>query len=471
MYPEQSNADVFYTTRILWALLPFIATILCVLVWLLVSKLKKVDNLIQKIKATIVILLNVLWPGLCSATFAIFSCQNVCGASRLQFDLSEPCEGERNRSYVLFLGIPMFLVFVVGLPLLAMIMVVRVHWRSKEQKRKLYKMKGHYVFGLFYAAYHPDVWWWESTVALRKIMISLIGVFGGSMGTMQVHLTAFMMVIIMLLTAIVRPFGNHFLLQLLDLATLAAVWLTLWAGTVFNDGCKDCYFLSVFVCVVLVGCFVMVVVVTVHYKRKPPMLEADRRRWSTARFGEEENGEEENGEEEKAEEEGQEQEQETSNDTSTATEEQLGIETSDQETVKISQEDASTNVTPKKQRRLSSREFMREQSTHPVKDVEMIQLPIREDGGAEDGGGEDGGGEDGGGETKVTGGETKITMHENPHWSKLKKSVKATNVFKAGGKKRAKRLSRVMKARHNSATSDKNESSNIAIEVNENSGN
>ena len=44
----------------------------------------------------------------------------------------------------------------------------------------------------------------------------------------------------------------------------------------------------------------------------------------------------------------------------------------------------------------------------------------------------------------------------NPHWSKLKKlkkSVHATNVFKAGGKKRAKRLSQVVKARRNSATS------------------
>jgi hypothetical protein len=172
----------------------------------------------------------------------------------------------------------MTLIYVIGLPLLALILVIRVQRRSKEQGRALHKMKGHYVFGLFYSAYHPDVWWWESTVALRKIVISFIGVFGGSMGQMQVHLTACLMVVIMLLTAIVRPFGDHLLLHCLDLFALAAVWLTLWAGSVFNDHprCEDgeggtlvwCDVLSVVVSVLLVSCLVLVVAVIVYYKKK-----------------------------------------------------------------------------------------------------------------------------------------------------------------------------------------------------------
>jgi hypothetical protein len=47
-------------------------------------------------------------------------------------------------------------------------------------------------------------------------------------------------------------------------------------------------------------------------------------------------------------------------------------------------------------------------------------------------------------------------MHRNPHWNKLKKSVKAANAFKASSghknKRRTKRLSTVMKSRRNSAT-------------------
>ena len=48
---------------------------------------------------------------------------------------------------------------------------------------------------------------------------------------------------------------------------------------------------------------------------------------------------------------------------------------------------------------------------------------------------------------------THIEMQENPKWSRPPKSVQASSVFNAGGKKRAKRLSQVVKARRNSATS------------------
>ena len=49
--------------------------------------------------------------------------------------------------------------------------------------------------------------------------------------------------------------------------------------------------------------------------------------------------------------------------------------------------------------------------------------------------------------------EVPTRMHSNPHWSRLKKSVKATNAFKASSaqKKRTKRLSTAMKSRRNSA--------------------
>ena len=428
MYQDQSDADVFYATRIVWALLPLLATLLCVLVWLLVSKLKTVNNLVEKMKASIVILLYLLWPGLSSETFALFACQEVCGENRLRVDVNELCfvNGGRHSSFAFGLGIPMLLFYVVGLPLLALVMVVRVQRRSKEQNKELHTMKGHYTFGLFYSAYHPDVWWWESTVALRKILISLIGVFGGSMGQMQVHLTAYMMVIIMLLTAMVRPFGDHFLLQCLDLATLAAVWMTLWAGTVFNDHprCEDgaggtlawCDLLSVVVGVVVVLCLVFVVAVIVYYKKK-------------ARAASQ-----------------------------------------------------SVEKTSKKKRRVSSRELMIEMSTQPLQTNTQAaeegegEVKCRE---TEDEG-------EGGGEVIVTLGvnpmhgksgeaapgktasgeaapispispattTSTVTPTATPNaagarWNTLKHATRASRTFRKGGKQRIKRLSKVMKARHN----------------------
>ena len=61
------------------------------------------------------------------------------------------------------------------------------------------------------------------------------------MGEMQVHGTAWLIVIVMLLTAIVQPFGKQKVLQFLELGTLCATWMTLWAGSIFNSypKCED----------------------------------------------------------------------------------------------------------------------------------------------------------------------------------------------------------------------------------------
>ena len=101
------------------------------------------------------------------------------------------------------------------------------------------------------------------------------------MGQMQVLVTLVLVVMILLITAIVRPFSNiaqqEHLLQSLELISLMAIFLTLWAASVFSTypKCEDpneagktivwCDFLSVVVGLVdfiilisLISCFVAV---------------------------------------------------------------------------------------------------------------------------------------------------------------------------------------------------------------------
>ena len=127
-------------------------------------------------------------------------------------------------------------------------------------------------------SFRQETWWWEGTVAARKIIIAMIGVFGGDMNDMQVHMTLMFVVVVILITSQVRPFGGkkHGILHILEMASLMAIFLTLWAGSVFNtrpkcqDPLKDegstllwCDALSitvglidVFVLAVIVFCFV-----------------------------------------------------------------------------------------------------------------------------------------------------------------------------------------------------------------------
>ena len=72
---------------------------------------------------------------------------------------------------------------------------------------------------------------------MRKIGIAVIGVFGAAMGEMQALLTVMLVFLIILLTAIRRPYGESkhgVLLQYVELSTLCMLFLTLWASCVFT---------------------------------------------------------------------------------------------------------------------------------------------------------------------------------------------------------------------------------------------
>jgi hypothetical protein len=237
-------------------------------------------------KATVVALLFLMWPGLCSETFAMFSCRDVCELTLLRVDLDEPCWDGRHGTFAWLLGAPMLIVYVIGLPTCAMIGVWRVQKRAADRGAKIETLDGHLTFGLFYSAYDPEVWWWEGTVATRKIGIAAIGVFGSSMGEMQVHGTAWLIVIVMLLTAIVQPFGKQKLLQFLELGTLCATWMTLWAGSVFNSypRCEDgeggtvgwCNTLSVLVGLLDIAMVIVAIAVVAYLTKKNRMRRALR---------------------------------------------------------------------------------------------------------------------------------------------------------------------------------------------------
>ena len=125
---------------------------------------------------------------------------------------------------------PMLFLYVIGLPLAALLRVRSMHQTEvmdpEEEK----------IYGMFYTAFRKETWWWESTVAARKIVIALIGVFGTEMGDMQVHLSLMLVVFILLVTSQIRPFGGlkHGILHVLEMASLMVSIHVLW----------PCFFLS-----------------------------------------------------------------------------------------------------------------------------------------------------------------------------------------------------------------------------------
>lgn len=246
-----TEADVFYGIRTMWSLIPFILVAGCSLAWTCVSvaarkkkvvtKKKKVakKKVAHKRRATIVAVLYLIWPALCTQTFSMFSCRKLCGDDMLWLmaDLDEQCFVGRHLLFVCFVAVPSLLLYVVAMPAFSMYMIYRLHQRELIKKKAREELKGHLVFGLLYDCYRREVWWWESTIAVRKIIIALIGVFGSTMSRgMQTHLVLMLLVLVMVVTGHVRPFAGErkLLLHALDIGSLVVLFLTLWAGSVFT---------------------------------------------------------------------------------------------------------------------------------------------------------------------------------------------------------------------------------------------
>mgnify|MGYP001181786708 CR=1 FL=1 len=337
LYPERSEAEVFYQIQIVWAIMPVVLPLSCALVWTVLSKCRDIKDLDTKIQSSIVGLLYLIWPTLCSTTFTLFSCRTVCGNTLFRVDLTETCWVGRHSSFAFGIGVPMLIIYIIGFPLATMVIIKRLQ-NSVQQQQKARRAsqsvlerknsmnkrtswitnlknesaqqslsiettrtssKGHHrwfsdvnvvasvtasqlakheAFGMLYTSFREEVWWWEITTTVRKILIVAVGVFGESMGRMQVHFTALCIVLIMLITAIVQPYGKQIQLHVLELSSLAAIWLTLWAGSVFNSHprCEDgkggtlgwCDSLSVAIGILDIMSLVMVAFVMAYYKKQ-----------------------------------------------------------------------------------------------------------------------------------------------------------------------------------------------------------
>ena len=239
MFPDMTDGDVFFRIQLMWGVAPPILLLLCVTTWFLLNQCKSITDLKSKIKTSCVALLYLLWPSLCSQTFSLFACRSICDDTTtfLRADLDVLCWEGRHAHYAWGVGFPMLLLYDIGLPVAALLRVRSMHQTDvmDEEDEKIY--------GMFYTAFRDETWWWEGTVAFRKIIIALIGVFGAEMASMQVHLTAMLVVLVIVITAQVRPFGGlkHGVLHILEMASLLATFLTLWAGSIFNTHpkCED----------------------------------------------------------------------------------------------------------------------------------------------------------------------------------------------------------------------------------------
>ena len=100
-----------------------------------------------------VVLLYLFYPTAVKQSVAMLACERVGDGFWLSADLQEPCLVGRHTMLLILLCVPQLLLHVFGLPLGAFVVLFR-------NRNRLFKEDVQFRWGLLYAGYRHDVYWW-----------------------------------------------------------------------------------------------------------------------------------------------------------------------------------------------------------------------------------------------------------------------------------------------------------------------
>ena len=154
----------------------------------------------------------------------------------------------RHLTYIFFITLPQFFLYIIGLPLVALLVVMKnkkkLHTHDMMVSIEIFLISHHHLivlsylmqvrYGLLYLGYRKNREWWEITIVIRKVSIVTVATFGTMMRV--VDLQAFLALFIVFISIIVHLVGQPFdmedkksrMLHTLEFMSLSCCWLTFW---------------------------------------------------------------------------------------------------------------------------------------------------------------------------------------------------------------------------------------------------
>jgi hypothetical protein len=190
---------------------------------------------VDKVIATVITLIYLLYPTLCGAAFSLISCKQIgLQHTYLSEDLQIECFAREHWYWFGFLCVPALAILIVGIPLTASMLL----WRARK---KLHRRYIRFRFSILFIGYEDSAFYWEVVVAVRKLTVSAISVFLLHVDTATQVLTAELFVVgVLVLHLHVQPYihvtPKHNTLHMVETFALSTAFLTLVSGMLmFED--------------------------------------------------------------------------------------------------------------------------------------------------------------------------------------------------------------------------------------------
>lgn len=176
--------------------------------------------------STIMSLLLLMHSALASSVLSLFACRRLDNGIWLLEDISLRCWEDRHLFTVLVLGLPSLLIWVLGFPLVFVVLL-----RGAPRETPVTKLR----YGFFYSGYKDHFFFWEALVIFRKVTVKAVSVVLSHSEPIQRVMAANTVIVLMLALQLNFQPYESLRINRIETLSMAANFLTLTLGAFFNS--------------------------------------------------------------------------------------------------------------------------------------------------------------------------------------------------------------------------------------------
>ncbi len=197
-------------------------------------------TIMDKVILSSSIIMFIVYPSVTKSLFKLVSCRDnltpANGITYLVNDLELQCYTPMHIVFVLCVGLPGLILYIIGFPLSSIFAMYGGHTSKSKNKGETdsnkfaWSDRSLFRYSMFLNGYKVEKYYWECIIALRKSCLTFISVFFGSLG---VHAQSYFGLVIIFLCIIVHIANTPFAtteLNFLETMALSISFLTLYLG-------------------------------------------------------------------------------------------------------------------------------------------------------------------------------------------------------------------------------------------------
>ncbi|CAG9324295.1 unnamed protein product [Blepharisma stoltei] len=232
-----SKSDIYYYKILITSLTPFSLAFICLLLWLIIYAIKRKNlrELKDDYLSTFAVILFLIHPSITNTMFSIFSCKEInSGEYWLYADLGIRCWDYNHLFYVLLFALPTINIWVIAVPALCLIKLVKNRNKLEDISVKL-------RFGFLFNGYNSKYYYWEFLILYWKVILIILSVFFSNLSTNIQALTVALMLAIFLHTQAKNHPYCETQINKVEIFSIASALITIIAGLFFITDDLDCF--------------------------------------------------------------------------------------------------------------------------------------------------------------------------------------------------------------------------------------